>query len=159
MKRIHFVCTGNVYRSRIAESYLNSLEIAGIEVTSSGIEAKANCDGPITWYAMRVIKRRGLVKYMKGHWHQTNRETLLKQDYIIFMEKKHLIYAQIICGYSGKNYEVWEVPDMNENLDTYGEGEKELKYTQSIVEISEKTANMITEKTDNFHHRLKRLVG
>jgi protein-tyrosine-phosphatase len=38
--RVHFVCTGNLYRSRMAEAYLRSKAIPGLEVTSSGVLAE-----------------------------------------------------------------------------------------------------------------------
>jgi protein-tyrosine-phosphatase len=38
--RVHFICRGNVYRSRIAEAYLKSLELEGLEVLSSGTIAR-----------------------------------------------------------------------------------------------------------------------
>ena len=44
--RIHFVCTGNVYRSRLAEAYCASVCDAAIQVESSGIAAGMNEDIP-----------------------------------------------------------------------------------------------------------------
>jgi len=48
---IHFVCTGNVYRSRLAEVYCASMSISGIRVISSGIAAGLDDDAPISPHA------------------------------------------------------------------------------------------------------------
>ena len=37
---IHFICTGNIYRSRLAEAYCASKRVAGLCVLSSGIGTK-----------------------------------------------------------------------------------------------------------------------
>ena len=57
---IHFICTGNIYRSRLAEAYCASKGVPGLSVSSSGIGTKLNRGIPIASYAARVLSERGL---------------------------------------------------------------------------------------------------
>jgi protein-tyrosine-phosphatase len=50
---IHFICTGNIYRSRLAETYCASKGVPGLFVSSSGIGTKLNRGIPIASYAAR----------------------------------------------------------------------------------------------------------
>jgi protein-tyrosine-phosphatase len=86
---VHFICTGNAYRSRLAEAYFNSKATPGWRATSSGIKAHRNLNGPITWYAARIIQREGLVPFMAPTWQQTSSDVLSAADYIVFMTEEH----------------------------------------------------------------------
>lgn len=113
---IHFVCTGNVFRSRLAESYLNSKKIPNIKISSSGILAMEDKNGPITWYAQRIIEEQKLVQGEKLIWTQTTKEILEAQDLVIFMQKMHYDTCVAKFGFKGKNYEIWDVTDVDGNL-------------------------------------------
>jgi len=60
---VHFVCSGNSFRSRLAEAYLKSLDIPGIEVMSSGANTQLDSYRFITPYAALLLKKYGLEKY------------------------------------------------------------------------------------------------
>lgn len=113
--KIHFVCRGNYYRSRLAEAYLKSKQISGIDVSSSGIQAEESyvLDGPIAWYAMRLIKNNNLIPFMKAFPTQTTEELLLYADLTIFMTQHHYEYARDLFNFSG-DYEVWSIPDLDQ---------------------------------------------
>ena len=110
---IHFVCTGNVYRSRLAEAYLNSKAIPGLQATSSGTLASLNQHGPITWYAARLIERHGLVPFMSQTWRQSDLKTLSAADCIVFMEDEHLAHCRAAYGFADLPYRVWCVRDVD----------------------------------------------
>jgi protein-tyrosine-phosphatase len=57
---IHFICTGNIYRSRIAEAYCASKAVPGVLVLSSGINTVLNRGIPIAPYAARILREQGL---------------------------------------------------------------------------------------------------
>jgi len=83
---IHFVCSGNSYRSRLAEAYLKfKLVSKEIEVSSSGIRAEGYKfdNGPICWYAMRLMKRNALIEFMSWQQQQTTKELLSGVDLLI----------------------------------------------------------------------------
>ena len=87
--RIHFVCTGNIYRSRLAEAYCNSRRVPGIDVLSSGIKAGLEQDVPISPYAADVLTRFGLERYAAARWQRTSAELVRASDVLVFMESEH----------------------------------------------------------------------
>lgn len=148
--RIHFVCTGNTYRSRLAEAYLNAKRLSDIHTSSSGIEAAENICGPVCWEAQRILEAEGLVPYMSPMWQQMHKDILDKQNLIIFMEHHHYKYASKQCGFTGDNYTVWDIPDLDE-LETLELGE-----TIEKVQASEKTFAQIKEKVDELIETLNK---
>jgi protein-tyrosine-phosphatase len=110
--KLHIVCTGNTFRSRLAEAYINSKEIKGLHVSSSGTRASDNHSGPITWYCMKILKETELYKYMSTTWAQTTKEVLDDNDFIIFMEHSHLNWCRDNVGYKGDNNVVLNVADV-----------------------------------------------
>ncbi|OGG01380.1 hypothetical protein A2Z33_02430 [Candidatus Gottesmanbacteria bacterium RBG_16_52_11] len=111
---IHFVCTGNTYRSRLAEAYLNSKKVPGVTATSSGVEAYQNNNGPIVWYSQRIAKRYGLIPFMKPGWTQTTPGHFISADIIVFMYPKHLEKSRAMFGFDSDNRLVWEIPDLSD---------------------------------------------
>jgi protein-tyrosine-phosphatase len=60
--RVHVICNGNAYRSRLAEACLTALDL-GVEVMSSGVRADArrHQNAPrVTDYVNRVLARHEL---------------------------------------------------------------------------------------------------
>ncbi len=110
--KIHFVCTANTFRSRLAEAYLNSKKIPGISASSSGIEATKNENGPISWYAQRIIEQNKLVPFEKLTWTQSTKELLESQDIVIFMQKWHFDQAVAKFKFMGKNCKIWDIEDV-----------------------------------------------
>lgn len=144
---IHFVCTGNVYRSRMAEAYLKSFHLPDMHVSSSGISASHNSNGPISWYAMRIMFNERLHTLVKPYWNQTTPELLSKADLVIFMMPIHHQFSKENFGFSGDNYEIWDIEDVDDMGEVPGEGiDRELQ----IIRITEKTYSRIKEKVDNL---------
>jgi protein-tyrosine-phosphatase len=130
--KIHFVCSGNTFRSRLAEAYLNSKKIASLDISSSGIEAERNLDGSITWYAMRIIKYNGLVSFMSDFWQQTTKELIEGNDLVIFMEKNHYDFCKSFLTPDQK-YEIWNIEDIDDPVI-----EKEIESIKKSEEIFDK---------------------
>lgn len=150
---IHFICNGNTYRSRLAEAYLRSKKVSGIEVTSSGVEAERNINGPITWEADRIIKRNNLVPFMSKSWTQTTKELLDKSDRIIFFSQHALDYCQDTLGFNKHNYEIWNIKNIDE-LDNV----KRINTDDEVKRIkdSENTYEQIKLKIDGLIEELLR---
>ncbi|MDQ3099114.1 MAG: hypothetical protein M3Q44_05200 [bacterium] len=146
--RIHFVCTGNVYRSRLAEAYINSKRIDQLTVSSSGTEASDNTCGPICWYTQRIIEACGLVPYEFPHWRQTTSESFSDVDFVVFMEEMHYKYAVAECGFKGDRFEIWHVPDLDE-LHTLDVSE-----TVEAVRVSEQTFELIKGRVNALVEKL-----
>lgn len=149
---IHFVCSGNSYRSRLAEAYFKSiLSDKEIIVSSSGTEAEKNrfSNGPICWYAMRLMKRNNLISYMSWKEKQTTKEILKDVDLLICMRKSHLEYCQNELGYIGK-FKVWEIPDLNEIDSFIPSTVHGIETDINHINLTEKTYKLITEKVDRL---------
>ncbi len=110
---IHFVCTGNLYRSRMAEAYLRSKAVPGLEVTSSGVLAEAQGAGSISRYADRVLTGRGLSPHAAPSWRQTDPALLRAADYVVFMMDEHRAFCQEHFEFYDRPHAVWGVPDLD----------------------------------------------
>src|SRR5689334_20458243 len=103
---VHFICVGNNYRSRLADTYLKSLRLPDINVISSGIEAEKNEVGTVSWYAQRIMQKSGLVQFEKPLWQQTTKNLLKSGDLTIFFTQDVYDYCRDNYGFDSKKYEV-----------------------------------------------------
>jgi len=117
MKVVHFVCSGNTYRSRLAEAYFNSKKIPGWKAISSGIHADRDLHGPISWYTLTLCREHGLEKFLSPGWRQTCKEDLEKSDRIVCMEEKHKDYVVELLEKTVVAIEIWGIEDMPSSLD------------------------------------------
>ena len=144
---IHFVCTGNIYRSRIAEAYLRSKKIPGLLVSSSGTQAFVQHRGSITWYAQRLLFRHNLIPHMSNEGKETTNKYLLEADIVIFFCKSNYEYCRSRF-HNPKKYEIWEVPDLDD-ADLNGKP-LDIKREAEIIKNSENIFIMIKKKVDDF---------
>lgn len=110
--RIHFICTGNLYRSRLAEAYCNSRCLPGTHVSSSGIKAGADGDIPISPYAADVLARYDLHNYAAAHWQRSSAALIQASDVLVFMESEHHRFCEAWIEGARQRIEVWEVEDV-----------------------------------------------
>lgn len=147
MTHIHFVCTGNIYRSRVAEAYLKSRKIPNVTVSSSGTAAKIQHKGSITWYGQRLLFRHNLIPFMKKTWNQTNKELLNKADVVIFLGKKNHEFCAREFDFQGK-HEIWDLPDFD---DVYLNGQPlDIKKEIEYIEITENVFSQIKIRSDKL---------
>lgn len=154
---LHFVCTGNAHRSRLAEAYCRSLiKNSTIKVSSSGISTKIyrRGNGPICWYTMRLMKRHGLIPFMSWSEHQTTKAILKNVDLLICMNQSHLDYCQKNLDFQGK-FEVWNIPDLNEMEGFIPSTVPGIKTDINHITLSEQTYEMIANKVDNLLQCIK----
>lgn len=112
LKTIHFVCTGNIYRSRLAEAYCASKRIPGIRVTSSGIAAGLNDDAAISPWAAEVLNKYGLQSHAAESWQRTTADLVRSSDVIVFMESEHQHFCREWIVPDRHRVEVWEIEDI-----------------------------------------------
>ncbi len=144
---IHFVCSGNLYRSRLAEAYLKSKKLQNVTASSSGTDADNQGKGPIIWYALRLIYRNNLLPFMKNTWTLTRKVHLESANIVIFMGQNNFEFCQKWFP-EGKKYEVWEIPDFDDR-ELNGKPlniEQELEY----IEKSEDAFSLITKKVTDL---------
>jgi protein-tyrosine-phosphatase/8-oxo-dGTP pyrophosphatase MutT (NUDIX family) len=109
--KIHFVCRGNVYRSRLAEAYAKSEFGVGYEITSSGIYAIKYPHIYVSPWTKILSHEYGLTQYLSEHTTQTNNHILENQDILIFMSED--VYKDAVSKYIFNNSKsvVWKVKD------------------------------------------------
>lgn len=144
---IHFICRGNTFRSRLAETYLNSKQLPNIRVISSGVNAEENICGPITWYAQRIIQQNNLVLFEKPMWQQTTKELLEEGELTIFMHQNIYDYCVKHFGFNNKNFQIWKIADTDAPFKT-------VKEEAEAVEITEKIYAAIKNKIDELIENL-----
>jgi protein-tyrosine-phosphatase len=143
--KIQFICTGNTFRSRLAEAFLKSKKISKLEVTSSGIGADDNLNGPICSYTLSTAKENNIQKYLSKNWRVTNKPELEIQDKVIFMGNYQYLYCVNKLKANLINYEVWDIPDVydvnkspsqEELISTAGEIFKNIKTNVDRLELN-----------------------
>lgn len=109
--KIHFVSYGHVFRSRLAEAYLKYLlrKSSDHQISSSGIKYSKSINGPIAWYAMKILLDHQLTAYMSDTPVLTTKELLTSQDKVIFMDEISEEYCERHFKFKDRNSEVWNV--------------------------------------------------
>ena len=110
--RIHFICTGNIYRSRLAEAYCASRCVPGTHIFSSGIGAGANGDAAISPYAADLLTQYGLNSYAAPGWQRTTADLVHASDVLVFMETEHRRFCESWLEPARQKFEVWEIEDV-----------------------------------------------
>jgi len=110
--RIHFICTGNIYRSRLAEAYCASRSAPEARVFSSGTQAGLNGTAPISPYAAEILARFGLSSHASPHWQRTTADLIEASDVLVFMESEHLRHCESWIEKTRQRVEVWEIEDV-----------------------------------------------
>jgi protein-tyrosine-phosphatase len=113
---IHFICRGNVLRSLIAETYLKSLELTGINVISSG--TNVNWDDPqekeYLANTLAVLGRHGIRDYAKTTPDQLTQDRINShQDIVILMNQRVIDEAKDIVILPS-NINNWDIIDIGE---------------------------------------------
>jgi len=145
--RVHFICTGNIYRSRLTEAYLRSKNLPHVTVSSSGTMANTQYKGPIVWTALRLLYRNNLLQYMSDKWTQTTSDQLDKADIVVFIGKNNFEYCQQRFPIP-KNYEVWDLPDFDDR-DMNGKP-LDMNRESECITLSENVYAMVKEKVDRL---------
>ena len=115
VKKIHFICRGNVFRSLTAETYLRSLNLPGIVVTSSGVNVDILNPVERGYFAntLTLLKNHHIDIYAKKSPDQLTQERVDNQDITICMNQRVLEEAKAIVVLPA-NTEVWGVIDIGE---------------------------------------------
>ncbi|MCX6793468.1 MAG: hypothetical protein NTY12_05655 [Candidatus Falkowbacteria bacterium] len=145
---IHFICSGNTNRSRMAEAYLNSKKIPGLNATSSGIWADHNLNGPIVFFVRDMLEEEGLLQYTAESWQKTSKEILDKVDIVIFMKQHHFDFVKNELGYVPPRYYIWDVEDVSPDQASLGRAKQlqEIEQDKTIfIKIKQKVDQLILE--------------
>ena len=140
---VHFICTGNIYRSRLAEAYCASRAVPGLRTFSSGIGTGLNGDVTIAPYAARILRAQGLERFAAPSWQQTTAALVQASDFLVFMEREHYCFCEGWLDPVRHKFEIWDIPDVGQ-MDA-----------ARIMNKVEQTFEAIRRRTDNLLTALK----
>lgn len=147
--KIHFVCSGNTNRSRMAEAYLKSQQISGLDISSSGIYATHNENGPLSKYAETVLTENNIIKFAAHTWTQTTKHLLEAADLVIFMSNHQFEYCRDELGVIPKKYLIWNIGD----VETNPQGDDDAARRRKILE-DEDIFEQIKKRVDDLIENL-----
>lgn len=113
---IHFICRGNAFRSIIAEAYMNSLELPGVTVSSSGTCASKHKESNAKNFpkTLALLQKNGIKHYAKNHYaDDLNQELVDKSDIVVCLNEIAYKEAKDLIKLPEKTY-VWNVTDIGE---------------------------------------------
>lgn len=115
MKSIHFICRGNVYRSRLAEAYASSLleNKVAVKVSSSGIEAEKALNGDVDPDTVRLLSEEQLQHFLTPKWRQTSQNDIDNNDLVIFMSQTLYNQAKEKFNIPKDKVRIWEIRDID----------------------------------------------
>lgn len=132
---IHFVCRGNIFRSRIAREYL-AKHSEGINIISSGIMADQKLFGNISHHAKALMMKHGLVDHQKK-WVQTTQHNIDSSTLVIFMSQTILTDAKKMIDLTNIKYLVWDIPDIKHDSADANIDQSEHIYQMIITNIQD----------------------
>jgi protein-tyrosine-phosphatase len=107
---IHFICRGNMLRSRIAEAYLKS-KLLSCNVSSSGIEAYDYRNISASTWQQLICKTNGLSYFVSPRSIQTSQSIIDHQDYIICMSRDVYHDTAKLYNIDKPHVIVWNIKD------------------------------------------------
>jgi len=113
---IHFICRGNLFRSIIAEAYLNSLEVKGGSVLSSGSTATSDKAWNLVYYekTLVLLEQHGIREFAKADYGvQLTQPRLEKADISICMNRRIYDECLPIVAFPAAP-RIWSVADLGE---------------------------------------------
>lgn len=110
-KKIHFVCSGNVFRSRLAEAYMRRAVGDSYIVSSSGVNADRWPIDYVSPWAHRISHRDKISNYLSSVRKISSQADFDENDIIIFMHPRVLNDARAKFTLNEDKCLVWDVKD------------------------------------------------
>lgn len=109
MNQILYICTGNSYRSVLAEA-LTKEQKEDLNATSAGI----NLTEEISEVALEQISRNNTTDLLKDSPERVTQEKLDKADKVVCMMPEHMEFLQKNFEIEDEKVEVWDIEDPHE---------------------------------------------
>ena len=144
---IHFICRGNSFRSIIAEAYLNSLEVKGWSVLSSGTAASDKARNLVYYRkTLTLLEGHGIREFAKADsGDQLTQSRLEQADIAICMNQR--VYdecLQIVAFPTGPR--IWSVADLGEpGRIARAEPEERLYREEAYQEIVKNVSRLVSD--------------
>jgi protein-tyrosine-phosphatase len=144
--RIHFICRGNILRSLVAETYMKSLGLSGVHVTSSG--TSVNWDDPTEreYFAdtLRLLDSHGIKAHAKDIPEKLTQSRIDSQDITVCMNQRVIDSARRIVTLPSDTIN-WNIVDI-------GEGNRSDRDSKDMY--LKEIYKEITEKVDELARRI-----
>jgi len=105
--KVLFVCSGNAYRSPLAEALLKKLK-PEIDVDSAGIHSPLI---PISGAAREYLAKENALQYLKKFPEGLDSKQLEEYDLIVAMEPRHKVAVLTKCPECENKIVVWNIYD------------------------------------------------
>jgi len=145
---VHFICRGNVFRSIIAEAYLNSLKFENLRAISSGTAAAVDRARNLAAYTetLELLSKNGIREFAKSDYgDQLTPSRLAGADVVICMNQR--VYDEcrrFVCLPAGTR--IWSVADIGEPGRVAHTDEGRTRYREeAYLEIVDGIGELITE--------------
>jgi protein-tyrosine-phosphatase len=145
---IHFICRGNLFRSIIAEAYLNSLEVQGCSVLSSGTTAILDKERNLLYYSktLELLQKHGIREFTKADYgDQLTQARLEKADISICINQRVYDECLRIVTFPAEP-RIWSVADLGEpGRIAHNESDEELYREEAYQEIVENVDRLVSD--------------
>ncbi len=109
--KVHFVCSGNIFRSRLAEAYAKSLGLGQLEISSSGVFAAKYPPDFLSPWAKIAGHQNKFSEWFSPTRNQTSSAQLQSSDIIVFMSEDVLLAAKQNYDFNQSICVVWAIKD------------------------------------------------
>ena len=145
---VHFICRGNVFRSIIAEAYLNSLKFENLRAISSGTAAVVDRARNLAAYTetLELLSKNGIREFAKlDYGDQLTPSRLAGASIVVCMNQRVYDECQrLVCLPAGTR--MWSVADIGEPGRVAHTDEGRTRYREeAYLEIVDGIGQFITE--------------
>jgi protein-tyrosine phosphatase len=112
--KILFVCTGNAYRSPLAEALLRKMR-PDLEVDSAGTQVEADISDEARAYATK----QNIEQYLKKNPESLDSKQPNEYDLIVAMEQRHVDTILSKCPECRSKIQVWNIQDLGHQAPEY----------------------------------------
>ena len=140
---IHFICRGNILRSLVAETYLKSLELKNVSVTSSGTNVNWEDEKERGYFSntLNLLEKHGIKYYVKDLPEQLTQSRANGQDITVCMNQRVVDEATVIVTLPQGTIN-WNIIDIGEGHRTV-DADKELYLEEIYEEITQKADKLV----------------
>jgi protein-tyrosine-phosphatase len=116
--RVHFICNGNAYRSRMSQAYFDSLN-TGIESTSSGVRAGKNLEKNfpyVTSFVDDFLEKQGITPNRDQRPVQLTQEMLEAGDVVVIIND--IVLSNLQAAFTAPSQiRIWDISDFDEQTE------------------------------------------